>query len=264
MAHIARSVNSGISTTTPLGRCTRHGAPGGGDAHGHERRGGALGLAHEPAPTQPRPGPVQRTGREAVGLGVGAERLVLLAQGAKVVEPELLARALGARNGYPGQRPGHGQPLHRLMNRGPWHSPPVGRRTHFTNRLRRRRPWPHPRSTLTTSRVGGPAFCSRPTTHGQNPRPGSRYRRRRPGRRPGRTGGRARSSSARTSPHPGSRSRPARAKPRSARSLTPSRPKPRPTPRRRKTSTIDLTNPILHIDGVAGRALIGRLGNAGR
>ena len=46
------------------------------------RRACELGLAHQCATAQPCPGPVQRTGREAVRLGVGAERLVLLVQGA--------------------------------------------------------------------------------------------------------------------------------------------------------------------------------------
>ena len=76
-------------------------------------------LAHEPAAAQPRLGPVQRTGREAVRLGVGAEPLVLLAQSAKMVQSELVARALRARNGCLGQRLCHGQPLHRSMNRRP-------------------------------------------------------------------------------------------------------------------------------------------------
>ena len=46
-----------------------------------------------------------------------------------------------------------------------------------------------------------------------------------------------------------------------ARSSTPPILKPRPIPRRRKTK-IDLANHILHIDGVAGGALIGRPGSA--
>ena len=51
-------------------------------------------------------------------------------------QPELVALALGARDMRTGPHQGHGQPLHRTMNRGLWHGSPVGRRTHLTDRLR--------------------------------------------------------------------------------------------------------------------------------
>ena len=51
-----------------------------------------------------------------VRLGVGAELLLSLVQGAKLVEPELVVRALRARNGCLGQ-PLCDAPLHRWMSR---------------------------------------------------------------------------------------------------------------------------------------------------
>ncbi len=68
------------------------------NAHRHERRGGFSGLAQQPPTLEPAMGPVQRTRRQPVRGGVGSQRRVLRLPGAKMVQPELLARAPGARN----------------------------------------------------------------------------------------------------------------------------------------------------------------------
>ena len=72
----------------------------------------------------------------------------------------------------------------------------------------------------------------------QKPAPASAAR-----KMPGGTGGRAHSPSARTNPHPGSKSPPARAGPHYAHSSTPPRPNRSSMPRWPKTIKIDLTNP---------------------
>ena len=61
-------------------------------------RSGSLGLAQQPATLEPRMGPVQRTGREAVRAGVGSERLSLRAPSAKMLQPEVVARAPRAQD----------------------------------------------------------------------------------------------------------------------------------------------------------------------